>query len=109
MSTWKNNAVQYPRLLAEIAATQDSLDLDALAESMDLTTDQVSELLDRAQDDWEAIKRGVPPTVQMLVTVNRDLVPGGFHTNESVVATVQRVLADRLGHYQPTVTLTGNQ
>lgn len=105
MSTWHNNAVQYPRLLAEIVATQDSLDLDALAESMDLTREEVAELFDRAQDEWEDIKQGVRPTVRMLVTVNRDMVPGAFHTDESVVATVLRVLYDRLGHYQPTVVL----
>lgn len=105
MTTWNNNAVQYPRLLAEVIATQVNLDLNVLAESMDLTREEVAELFDRAQDEWEAIKQGTRPTVEMLVTVNRDLVPGAFHTDESVVTTVYRTLVDRLGHYQPKVVL----
>lgn len=53
---WENNSVQFPRLLAEIAATQDQLNLPALAEAMDVTPQQVSELFDRAQAQWEVVK-----------------------------------------------------
>lgn len=55
-SLWERDAVQFPRLLAEIFATQDKLDIPALAESMDLTVDTVNSLFDRARSAWEAIK-----------------------------------------------------
>ena len=51
---WNNNEIQFPRLLAEINATQE-LDLDALAESMDLSVDSVKELFERANDKFEDI------------------------------------------------------
>lgn len=53
---WENNAIQFPRLLAEIMATQDKFDVHALAESMDVTVDEINELFDRANDAWEAAK-----------------------------------------------------
>lgn len=56
MSNWENNAIQFPRLLAEIMATQDTLDIPALAESMDLSIDEVGELFDRANTAWERTK-----------------------------------------------------
>lgn len=65
---WGNNAVQFPRLLAEIMATQE-LDMEALAESMDLSIDQVSELFDRADEAWEHIKANGEP----LTTLNLNI------------------------------------
>ncbi len=56
---WKNNVIQFPRLLCEIVATQENLDLVALADSMDLTVDEVKELFDRAHIEWEGIKKRV--------------------------------------------------
>lgn len=53
---WLNNGIQYPRLLAEIMATQDNLNFDLLSESMDLSKDEIVEIFDRAQNDWDAIK-----------------------------------------------------
>lgn len=53
---WEDDSVQFPRLLAEIAATQDKLDIPALAQAMDLSTEEVGELFDRAQDEWERVK-----------------------------------------------------
>ena len=55
-TNWNNNAIQFPRLLTEIAATQDKLNFQTLAESMDLTIAEVGELFDRAQTEWERIK-----------------------------------------------------
>ena len=55
LTNWENNNIQFPRLLAEIVATQDKLDIPALAESMDLTVAEVNELFDRAQLAWEKI------------------------------------------------------
>jgi hypothetical protein len=53
---WADNAIQFPRLLCEIMATQ-NIKLDQLAESMDLRIRDVIELFDRANLSWEAIKR----------------------------------------------------
>lgn len=57
---WNDNAIQFPRLLAEISATQE-LDMEALADSMDLSVAEVKELFDRADAAWEVIKsHGLP-------------------------------------------------
>lgn len=53
---WNNNQIQFTRLLVEIAATQEGLDLTVLAESMSLSRTEVKELFDRAQKEWEAQK-----------------------------------------------------
>lgn len=53
---WDCNDVQFPRLIAEINATQDGLDFDALAASMDLSVEDVESLFDRADQAWELIK-----------------------------------------------------
>lgn len=58
MGKWEDDAVQFPRLIAEINATQDRLDIDALAASMDLEPGNVHELFDRADAAWERIKGG---------------------------------------------------
>lgn len=55
--TWNNNAVQFPRLLCEIMATQE-LDMETLAEAMDLSIEDVNALFDRADQAWENIKSG---------------------------------------------------
>lgn len=57
-ANWNNDAIQFPRLLAEIMATQE-IDMNALAESMDLSVDEVNELFDRADQAWEDIKAGM--------------------------------------------------
>ncbi len=53
---WEHNDVQFARLLCEISATQDELDLQALCESMDLELADVNELFDRAHHEWELAK-----------------------------------------------------
>jgi hypothetical protein len=52
---WDNNLIQFARLLCEINATQD-INIVTLCESMDLTTDDVNELFDRANEVWEQAK-----------------------------------------------------
>jgi hypothetical protein len=54
---WEDDGIQFPRLLSEIMATQDTLDMKEIAESMDLTVEDVSELFDRANTAWEAAKQ----------------------------------------------------
>jgi hypothetical protein len=56
---WDVDNIQFPRLIAEIVATQDNLDLEVLAESMDLTTDQIKELMNRAVERFDEIKGGL--------------------------------------------------
>lgn len=50
---WSRNDIQFARLLSEIVATQDKLDMPALAESMDLDVSDVAELFERAQTAWQ--------------------------------------------------------
>lgn len=57
---WNNNAIQFPRLLCEINATQD-LDISTLAKAMGLHTDEISELFDRAHTVWNRIKAPKEP------------------------------------------------
>lgn len=54
-TNWDDDAIQFPRLIAEINATQD-IKLGVLMESMDLSSDEVNELFDRADTMWEKIK-----------------------------------------------------
>lgn len=60
---WQYNHIQFPRLLAEIAAIDIGEECwDELLENMDLESDELAELFDRAQEEWEAIKnRHCPP------------------------------------------------
>ena len=53
---WLDNNIQFPRLLAEIMATQSNIDFKALSESMDLSEDDILEIFNRAQDTWEGVK-----------------------------------------------------
>ena len=61
---WEHNSVQFPRLISEIMATGVSEEQwDDLLTSMDLESDDLSELFDRAQEEWESIKnRHCPPS-----------------------------------------------
>lgn len=56
-SIWENNAVQFPRLLAEVAGIMCPVDFTEVALSMDLKPDELHELFDRAIDEWERIKK----------------------------------------------------
>ena len=53
---WKDNSIQFPRLLAEIVATQENLDMEALSESMGLEIARIEELFERADAEFEKIK-----------------------------------------------------
>lgn len=44
-----------------------------------------------------------PQTVELIVKVNLDAVPGSFHTVESAQRIVQQILVDRIEHYEPRV------
>lgn len=55
---WDDNRVQFPRLLSEIYATLDFSDEQrrALCEAMDLSEDELMELFERADDEWQVLK-----------------------------------------------------
>lgn len=63
-SNWENNAIQFPRFIAELEATG-ALDfvmhdcrrvVDLMADSMDLDPSEVYELAKRASIEWDQIK-----------------------------------------------------
>jgi len=60
---WKENSVQFPRLIAEIvAAGVPDACWEEVVNSMDITYEELNELQDRAQEEWESIKnRHCPP------------------------------------------------
>jgi hypothetical protein len=58
---WSDDSIQFPRLLAEICATQANLDDAALCESMELTENEIGALFGRAQAAWESIKATTAP------------------------------------------------
>jgi hypothetical protein len=54
---WDRDDVQFPRLLAEIKAVGLTAEqLEGLRKSMDLSSEQVVEILDRAEETWDALK-----------------------------------------------------
>lgn len=54
---WANDAIQFPRLLAEISYVGlNAHQLSLLRESMDLETEDIDALFDRAETRWQEIK-----------------------------------------------------
>jgi hypothetical protein len=56
---WMNNAIQFPRLIAELEAVgvfQDASYMGDLAESMDLGQAEIAELVERAVTEFDKIK-----------------------------------------------------
>ncbi len=61
MTTWDDNYIQFCRLLAEIRAVSLTTEqYDQLQESMDLGYEDIDEVFDRAQLEWERAKKGQP-------------------------------------------------
>ena len=62
MSTWNDDAIQFPRLLAEIRANVEFTpeQMRSLCDSMDLEVQQIEELLERADLAFEKIKGNLP-------------------------------------------------
>ena len=58
MSKWENNHIQFARLLAEIQACcpLTEAQYQELQESMDLLEEEINELFDRADSEWERYK-----------------------------------------------------
>jgi len=65
---WQYNHIQFPRLLSEIIASGCLTEevCDTLLESMDLESDELSELFNRAQEEWKGIKNmNCPPQIML--------------------------------------------
>lgn len=61
---WERDNIQFPRLLAELAqAGLTSHQYRLLEDSMDLTTEDIDELLARAEQRWDDIKGRIMPKV----------------------------------------------
>ena len=61
MITWNHNHIQFARLLSELRAIELTPDqYGELCASMDLGRDDIDELFDRAQLEWERAKAGMP-------------------------------------------------
>ena len=60
---WKNDKIQFPRLLAEVWANVEISEKDwkDLAESMDLSDIELESLFNRAMKEWERIKEKTCP------------------------------------------------
>lgn len=89
-TTWNDDAIQFPRLLAEIRAVGLSLQqYEALTDSMDLGFDEINEVLERAESAWERIKdhtdadgyhgyAGAEATLDQIVAAEREQFPERF-------------------------------
>jgi hypothetical protein len=53
---WERNEIQFPRLLAESAAVLTTEQYKEIAQSMDLTLEEVTSLFERAELVWNEIK-----------------------------------------------------
>jgi len=62
MTTWEDNYIQFPRLLAEIRGLDIPLvEMEKLYQSMDLEAEEVEALFDRAEVEWIRIKENKEP------------------------------------------------
>ena len=55
---WNDDKIQFARLLYEIELTQD-LDYEALEQEMDLDSEELGELFERARECIEEVKRNL--------------------------------------------------
>jgi hypothetical protein len=56
--SWHNDHLQFARLLSELVAAgaPNRKQMAELCESMDLSVENINEILDRAQEAWEDVK-----------------------------------------------------
>ena len=62
VANWKNDSIQFARLLGEMCACDcipTGKQMEDLCESMDLRTEDIYELFNRAQDAWDKIKEAL--------------------------------------------------
>ena len=56
---WHDDKVQFARLLCEMVANCEDLSFPTITASMDLETEQLQSLLERAHNSWKASKKGL--------------------------------------------------
>lgn len=61
MTTWDDDTIQFPRLLAELHGLVTADQMAALAASMDLAEDDIESLFERAEAEWERAKASCAP------------------------------------------------
>jgi hypothetical protein len=72
LTMWDRDNVQFPRLLAEINATGLTTgQYRMLEDSMELTTEEIDSLLERAEDRWTRIK-GLPARKAAMARARRN-------------------------------------
>lgn len=97
---WDDDTIQFARLLAEISATQDSLDIAALCESMNLEPADVDALFERADVAWKAAVADLDAQVDVVAAalgrkVAEALEAGGCGLlGETERVIIYRVLRD---------------
>lgn len=96
---WKDDRVQFARLITEINATWDLTEFqwDSLLDAMDLKTEEMDELFERAHSAWEKAKAGekrvgYEVTLERTVKETRKiLVEAGSHEEAKALALRQSV------------------
>lgn len=61
---WKNNRLQFARLIAELEAAGAFIKkglMKDLQDSMDLTTEEICEIVERASNEWDEAKAVICP------------------------------------------------
>ena len=62
MDNWQKNQIQYPRLIAELEACgafENRQIINDLCDSMDLTKEDILEIVERASNYWDEMGGGV--------------------------------------------------
>lgn len=57
-TTWNDNHVQFARLICEVFSNS-QIDMEAVAESMDINIADIRNLVDRAEVEWTRAKQGM--------------------------------------------------
>jgi cytochrome c556 len=74
---WERDDVQFPRLLAEIKAIGLTPDqMNGLTASMDLSDDEIHELLDRAEETFDAVKMQLDMVDETCIACDRSFPVG---------------------------------
>lgn len=91
-----DDGIQFARLLCELVANNESLNLQVVADEMGLDWVQLDNILNDAVTLWEAAKVGEVDNLDRVRQVVTTCAMVGSHMNQADVAAELRVLADTL-------------
>ena len=91
-----DDGIQFARLLCELVANNENLNLQVVAEEMGLDWRQLDSILNDAVTLWEAAKVGEVDNLDRVRQVVATCALVGSHMNQADVAAELRVLADTL-------------